>query len=187
MRVPIILASLGACAVLSACSSSSESDIVQRGAATLHSVTSDSIGYLQLAEHENGDLDVVVHVEHVAPGKHGIHFHSIGMCDPSTSFGSTGAHFNPLAKKHGLLNPDGAHAGDLPNVEVRPDSTGDLTTMTQRTVLGNGTLSLMDNDLSAVVLHAGEDDQVTDPMGNSGARIACGVIDLVQGQGQQSP
>ncbi len=115
----------------------------------------------------------------LTPGKHGIHLHAVGSCVPP-AFASAGSHFNPEGKKHGLHNPEGAHGGDLPNMETRENGLGILRAETDRATLGEGSGSLLDADGSAVVIHAAEDDQVTDPTGNSGARIACGVIQHAQ-------
>ncbi|HET7606316.1 MAG TPA: superoxide dismutase family protein [Sphingomicrobium sp.] len=104
-------------------------------------------------------------------GIHGLHVHAVGRCDPP-DFASAGAHWNPTDKKHGMNNPAGPHAGDLPNVEVAANGVLNATV-----TLPNATMAaLLDADGSALVLHATADDYVTDPSGNSGARIACAVI-----------
>lgn len=104
-------------------------------------------------------------------GIHGIHVHGIGRCDPP-NFASAGPHWNPLAKMHGLNNPLGPHAGDLPNVEVAANGVLGATL-----VLANASMaSLVDADGASLVIHAQPDDYKTDPSGNSGARIACAVI-----------
>jgi superoxide dismutase, Cu-Zn family len=117
----------------------------------------------------------------LTPGKHGIHIHSVGQCDPP-DFLTAGAHFNPYTKEHGLKNPQGPHAGDLPNLVARADGVGFLRAQTGRVSLRPGVdNSLFDlPDGSALVIHADPDDQETDPTGASGARIACGVIRSVQ-------
>jgi Cu-Zn family superoxide dismutase len=104
-------------------------------------------------------------------GLHGIHVHTVGRCDPP-DFATAGAHWNPLAKKHGLNNPAGPHAGDLPNVEVAANGVLSATV----TVPGATMASLLDADGAALVIHASADDNITDPSGNSGPRIACAVI-----------
>jgi Cu-Zn family superoxide dismutase len=104
-------------------------------------------------------------------GIHGLHVHAVGRCDPP-DFASAGGHWNPAGKKHGMNNPAGPHAGDLPNVEVA--ANGVLTATV--TLPGATMASLLDADGAALVLHAGPDDYATDPSGNSGARIACAVI-----------
>src|SRR5262245_30830316 len=87
-----------------------------------------------------------------------------------------GGHFNPTGKKHGLRSPEGAHAGDLPNMLIEKDGTGRFETMTDTFTLRAGPLTLFDSDGSALVIHAAGDDDITDPAGNSGDRVACGVI-----------
>lgn len=108
------------------------------------------------------------------PGEHGIHFHATGKCE-APGFTSAGGHLNPTAHQHGNLNPAGPHAGDLPNILVASDGTGSIEvqiTGTSATALSN----FFDVDGTAIVVHAGPDDYKTDPSGNSGGRIACGVL-----------
>jgi Cu-Zn family superoxide dismutase len=104
-------------------------------------------------------------------GIHGVHVHSVGRCDPP-DFASAGSHWNPGNRKHGMNNPAGPHAGDMPNVEVAANGALGATVV----LAGASMSSLLDADGAALVLHAGPDDYVTDPSGNSGARIACAVI-----------
>ena len=176
MRLPSAASAVAALAFLAACSSSSDSNVTARANATLRDVNAASVGTVQLAELDNGDVDVTIQVQGMTQGMHGVHFHSIGSCDAATTFASAGSHFNPLSKQHGLNNPNGAHAGDMPNIEVAANGTGTLHTTTPRLTLSAGGISILDADGGAIVVHAGQDDQVTDPMGNSGARVACGVL-----------
>ena len=106
-------------------------------------------------------------------GIHGIHVHSVGRCDPP-GFASAGAHFNPGGTKHGFNNSAGPHRGDLPNVTV--SANGVLQEAVS--LPGASFASLLDADGAALVIHARADDYVTDPSGNSGDRIACGVMSL---------
>src|SRR4051812_39144349 len=111
-------------------------------------------------------------------GIHGIHVHSVGRCDPP-DFASAGPHWNPTAKHHGINNPQGPHAGDLPNVEVAANGVlGQTVTLPNANIFAPpGTPgALLDADGAALVIHAAADDYKTDPSGNSGARIACAVI-----------
>jgi Cu-Zn family superoxide dismutase len=109
-------------------------------------------------------------------GLHGIHFHQVGRCDPP-DFSSAGPHLNPAAAEHGLENPRGPHAGDLPNVEANSAGQMVVDIASSRVALRSDRANgLFDADGSALVLHAAPDDQRTDPAGNSGERIACGVI-----------
>jgi superoxide dismutase, Cu-Zn family len=133
-----------------------------------------AIGNATLSQVGNG-VRVVLEARGLPPGQHGVHIHTVGKCDPP-DFTSAGAHFNPDAKKHGLQNSQGPHAGDLPNITIGTDGTGRLESMNERITLGEGPTTLFDADGSALVIHAAPDDFKTDPTGNSGARIACGVI-----------
>jgi Cu-Zn family superoxide dismutase len=106
------------------------------------------------------------------PGVHGIHLHAVGKCDPP--FDSAGPHFNPRRTSHGFLSTGGGHSGDLPNLHVPDTGVVELEVLVTDAKLTED--SLLDADGAAVVVHAGPDDYATDPAGNSGARIACGVI-----------
>ena len=109
-------------------------------------------------------------------GVHGLHVHAVGRCDPP-EFTSAGPHWNPVSRKHGMNNPEGPHAGDLPNVTVAANGVlGETVTLTGASLTATGPDLLLDADGAALVLHAAADDYVTDPSGNSGARIACAVI-----------
>lgn len=119
----------------------------------------------------SGGISVEVEAQGLPAGTHGIHVHTTGKCD-APDFTSAGPHWNPTAKQHGRENPQGAHHGDLPNLTIGADGRGTLSMATP-----DGTLSeLFDTDGAALVIHANADDDRTDPSGNSGGRIACGVI-----------
>jgi len=110
------------------------------------------------------------------PGRKGIHIHAVGQCQPP-AFDSAGPHFNPMGKRHGHKNPEGPHAGDLPNMEVSAAGEGGIDYVDPLVTLRAGQPgSLVGGNGTSLVIHAGPDDEVTDPSGNSGARIACGVI-----------
>lgn len=120
---------------------------------------------------EGGKLSVTVTAMQMPPGVHGVHVHTVGRCD-APDFATAGGHWNPGAMKHGSMNPAGPHAGDLPNLTIGADGKGTLTM-----ALPSGTIDgLFDADGSALVVHATADDLMTDPSGNSGGRIACGVL-----------
>lgn len=145
------------------------------GNATIIDANGQSVGSAILMQGPNG-VAITVTVSKLPPGKHGIHIHAMGKCDPP-DFQSAGGHFNPFGKKHGLKNPEGPHAGDLPNLEVGPDGKGKIESTVGGLTLGKeGLASLFPTSGTAVVIHAGPDDDMSDPAGNSGARIACGVI-----------
>ena len=122
-----------------------------------------------------GGVKLTVEVEGLPPGTHGIHVHGAGKCE-GPEFKSAGGHFNPSHKKHGLESAEGHHAGDLPNLTVGADGKGTFSGTLEGVTLGQGASSLLNPEGTALVIHAGPDDGKTDPAGNSGARIACGVI-----------
>jgi Cu-Zn family superoxide dismutase len=150
-----------------------------RATAELKNAKGDVIGTANLWEDASG-VRVVTQVRGLSPGRHGFHIHAVGKCDPP-EFTTAGGHFNPGGKKHGLKNPAGPHAGDLPNLEVGADGTGRQEQVTKLVTLGSGPTSLFDADGSALVVHANPDDDVTDPTGNSGGRVACGVVRRASG------
>ncbi len=113
---------------------------------------------------------------HLAPGRHGMHLHQSPACEPP-GFSTAGGHFNPTGRQHGSKNPEGAHAGDLPNLVVTPDSTGRAQVQLPGYTLAPGPQSIAAPG-TAVVIHAGPDDEQTDPTGGSGGRVACAVIRL---------
>jgi Cu-Zn family superoxide dismutase len=133
-----------------------------------------SVGTATLQEAEQG-VRVTASVQGLPPGTHGIHFHARGRCDAPT-FETAGDHLNPSNSEHGLRNPKGPHAGDLPNLEVAADGTGRLDHVTRAITLKPEPASVFDLDGAALVVHAKPDDQMSDPAGNSGDRIACGVV-----------
>jgi superoxide dismutase, Cu-Zn family len=110
------------------------------------------------------------------PGPHGIHIHAAGKCE-GPSFTSAGPHFNPTDKQHGTLNPKGPHAGDLPNFEAGPDGRAKFSVVDAMVSLGEGPNSLFRTGGTSLIVDENADDYKTDPDGNSGARVVCGVIE----------
>ena len=142
--------------------------------ADLVNAQGEKMGTATLTQAESG-VNVALEVSKLSPGLHGLHIHAVGKCDPP-DFKTAGSHFNPHGKKHGLKNPEGAHAGDLQNLKVEADGSAKAVVVVTQVTLGEGTNSLFHPEGTAIVIHASPDDEVTDPAGNAGARIACGVI-----------
>lgn len=123
------------------------------------------------------DGRIVVHIRATGliPGSHGTHLHATGRCE-GPGFESAGSHFNPTDKKHGMLNPEGHHLGDLPNLIVALDGRAEAIDAVLGVQARAGLKSFIGPNGRALVIHADPDDQRTDPAGNSGARIACAMI-----------
>jgi Cu-Zn family superoxide dismutase len=132
------------------------------------------VGQARVSE-MNGGLHVRIEARALAPGRYGAHLHASGRCDPP-GFESAGAHWNPTARQHGTDNPQGHHLGDLPNIERGEEAAGGPIDVHVPGAALRGADGMMDADGAAVVIHAAPDDYRTDPSGNSGARIACGVL-----------
>ena len=123
------------------------------------------------AREVTGGVRVTLDVRGMLPGTHGAHLHTVGSC-VGPDFTSAGGHWNPAGTKHGSMNPQGPHAGDLPNLIVGTDGRGTLGIVLAGATIGG----MLDADGTAIVVHAAADDLMTDPSGNSGGRIACGVM-----------
>jgi len=138
------------------------------------------VGQARFTPADDG-VRVELEVTSLPAGTHGVHIHETGACDASgeTPFASAGGHLNPDSREHGLENPNGPHAGDLPNIEITAGGTGSLEAVAARGS-ADALALLLDADGAAIIVHANRDDQITEDgaegPGNSGGRIACGVI-----------
>jgi Cu-Zn family superoxide dismutase len=147
----------------------------QPAAAVMRSAAGVSHGTLRLERTGTG-VRIAGTLTGLPAGPHGIHFHQVGRCE-APGFTSAGPHLNPVGALHGLENPLGPHSGDLPNVTVGADGRAVVDLVSTRVTLDDtGPADLLAGDGTALVIHANADDQRTDPSGNSGDRIACGVV-----------
>jgi Cu-Zn family superoxide dismutase len=176
--VPIILgvafALLQACATAPAGTAGASSAVGASASATLLDSSGAGRGTATVTQN-GGDLRLVVHAIGLTPGVHGIHVHAVGQCTPP-DFTSAGPHWNPTGAVHGKDAPGGPHHGDLPNLSAGADGSAHLEATISAAQLSGGATPLLDADGAAIVIHASVDDYRTDPSGNSGGRIACGVL-----------
>jgi superoxide dismutase, Cu-Zn family len=164
----------GIALTLTGCAATREAEPLSLATAQLARPDGAAMGSATIVSGPRGRATLLVSVAGLTPGAHGIHLHAVGKCE-GPDFTSAGAHLNPSGNEHGLRNPAGRHLGDLPNLTVAPDGTATLSHdlgVPVRTMQGH----LFDSDGTALVIHAGPDDQVTDPSGNSGGRVSCGVF-----------
>lgn len=145
---------------------------LERADVPMRDASGRDLGTLTLSASPGGLLLTGV-LRGLTPGTHGIHVHTTGVCE--LPFESAGAHWNPMSRMHGTQNPQGPHLGDMPNISVSSDSSATVRVMTAGGTF-RGADALLDADGAAVVIHASADDYRTDPSGNSGGRIACGVV-----------
>ena len=140
----------------------------------LHDAQGNSVGSAVLSPAAKG-VTIRLNLMNLTPGEHAIHVHTVAKCE-GPGFTTAGGHLNPDMKHHGLQNPDGPHAGDMPNFTVAADGTAKTTVVAPGVTMGDDSHSVFSNGGTALVIHAKADDMKSDPAGNAGDRIACGVI-----------
>lgn len=173
MRTPLATILAGGAALLTGCTTMDDVPAGRVGQATLSFANGLPAGTAQLVQSASG-LSMAVAVTGMSPGAHGFHLHTTGKCE-APGFTSAGGHLNPYDRSHGTLDPQGPHLGDMRNLDV--GASGSATATVELPGDRMGSLdSIFDADGTAVVIHAGADDYRTDPSGNSGDRIACGVL-----------
>jgi superoxide dismutase, Cu-Zn family len=155
--------------------SAAEAIAMESATVTLQGSKGEPVGEAVLMETPHGVL-VKATLHDLPPGDHAFHIHEHGKC--VAPFDSAGGHFNPKNTHHGFLNPEGAHAGDMPNVTVQGDGKAKVEILADGVTLAKGKPgSLFGGEGTSLVIHAGADDYSSDPAGNAGGRIACGVIE----------
>lgn len=169
-------AAVAACATVREATEEVRGELEDRRTATATMIdrNREPVGTVELEE-EGGAVELDIDLNGLEPGLHAIHIHEAGRCDPP-AFTSAGGHFNPENRQHGFNDPQGPHAGDLPNIEIRGDGTVDIELQNERVTLTSGANALLDGDGAAIVVHAGHDDHRTNPAGAAGDRVACGVV-----------
>jgi superoxide dismutase, Cu-Zn family len=140
----------------------------------MHDAMGNSVGAAELSPASKG-VKIKLNLKGLPPGEHGIHIHAVAKCD-GPAFTTAGGHLNPDMKHHGLENPDGPHAGDMPNITVAANGTVKSTVVAPGVTMSDDAHSIFSNGGTALVIHAMVDDQKSDPAGMAGARIACGTI-----------
>ena len=168
MRTATVVSAV-ACACLLAAGAQAQS----KASADMKDTSGKTVGEAIL-EQQTGGVQITATFTALPPGARAFHIHAVGKCEPP--FESAGGHFNPTGKQHGKDNPAGPHVGDLPNLDVPPGGRVKVQVIVKDVSLDADARGLLDGDGASLVVHEGADDYKSDPAGNAGKRLACGVI-----------
>ncbi|MBB6453417.1 Cu-Zn family superoxide dismutase [Salirhabdus euzebyi] len=167
--------------ILSSCNDKSRSPLE----IDIYNPEGDSLGTATLSEQAEG-VKIKLNITGLEPGFHAIHIHEFPKCE-GPDFKSAGNHFNPDSKLHGLMHPEGAHVGDMPNVEAAEDGKIDGEVTVEKATLADDKYSLLKGEGTSLVIHESQDNGMSQPAGDAGARVACGKITLAEDDKDQSP
>ena len=175
MKTGLVLLMIISAVLMFATAGYAQENTKDSAVAVMKDAEGSTVGFATFTENACG-VRIQAIVSGLTPGLHGIHIHEKANCT-GPSFTSAGGHYNPLGKEHGLDNPKGPHAGDLPNLVVDENGTGYIDVTTDRVTLSPGPTTLFTANGTSLIIHSGPDDQMTNPAGDSGKRIVCGVIE----------
>jgi Cu-Zn family superoxide dismutase len=171
------LATAAAAALLATASAQQAIPAPMAKAYSIVGETGGNVGTVELTQGPRGVLmRIALRPGTLSPGWHGLHLHAVGDCSDTGTFKRSGGHVGKIEGGHGLLNPDGPEAGDLPNIYAFADGSARAEVFTGLVTLAQGQPRLLDNDGSALIIHERPDDQVSQPIGGAGGRVACAVI-----------
>ena len=167
--------------IMASGSAATGQEIGKRANSDILNLDGDPIGTAALIQGSEGVL-IEIRINGLTPGKHGMHFHAVGVCDERARFKNAKGHIMPSGRPHGFLHPEGPHEGNLPNLIVNEDGAAHVELYTGLVSIGGrgGKPALLDKDGSTLIIHENVDDHLTQPIGGSGGRVACGVIKPVE-------